>query len=61
MVLPVQPSSETPKADVAQAFFASMAVEIRRPGVGDNFKVYTRQLLLRAQELGLYKPAKEQK
>jgi hypothetical protein len=61
MVLPMQLGSESNSTDVAQKFFAGLAAEIRRPGVGENFKVYTQQLLLRAQEIQLYDPAKEAK
>lgn len=63
MVLPMQPSSDLApsKADVTQTFFESLALEIRRPAVGEHYREYTRQLLMRAQELGLYQPTKEQK
>jgi hypothetical protein len=40
----------------AQAFFAQLAAEARKPHFGDAFRDYQRALLLRAQEQGLYTP-----
>lgn len=39
-----------------QAFFAALATEARRPHFGDQAKEWTRALLLRAEEAGLYQP-----
>lgn len=39
-----------------QTFFSTMAAEARRPHFGDQAKEWTRSLLLRAEEAGLYHP-----
>ena len=43
--------------DKAQAFFASYAAESRRPHCSDRDKGWIANLLLRAEEAGLYSPA----
>jgi hypothetical protein len=40
----------------AQAFFASLAAEMRRPSYGEQSREFARALLLRAQEANLYTP-----
>jgi len=39
-----------------QGFFASLALELRKPHFGEHAKSLTTALLLRAQEAGLYTP-----
>lgn len=42
-----------------QCFFAQLATEARRPSYGEMQAGWTRSMLLRAQEAGLYDPTKE--
>jgi hypothetical protein len=44
---------------VAQSFFAQLAAETRRPHYGHHALEWTRALLIRAQECGLYDPTAE--
>jgi hypothetical protein len=46
-------------ATKAQAFFATLAAESRRPSFGEMQSGWTRNLLLRAQEAGLFDPTLE--
>ncbi len=50
---------EQQPADRAQEFFAALAAETRRPSFGDKDREFVRNLLLRAQEAGLFDPTKE--
>lgn len=40
----------------AQKFFESMLAESKKSHCGEHFQQYTRNLLVRAQEAGIYKP-----
>lgn len=44
----------------SQKYFADLAAEARKPHFGEHEKQFTRALLLRAEEAGLYTPDKEQ-
>lgn len=51
---------EAEGAGAAHLFFEELRKEALRPHCGEHFKQYTRALLLRAQEAGLYLPPTEQ-
>ncbi len=50
---------EPPQESKAQAFFARLLDETRRPSYGDAQRDFIRNLVLRAQEAGLYEPPRE--
>lgn len=59
---PVAPAPTAPRdtlRETAQEFFATLARETRKPHYGHQALSWTNSLLLRAQEAGLYDPAKE--
>ena len=43
----------------AQTFFAAISAETRRPSFGDRDREFVKNLLLRAQEAGLFDPSLE--
>lgn len=47
---------EMPLDAGAQKFFAELYTESRRPSYGDHSREFIRQILLRAEERGLYVP-----
>ena len=42
--------------EVSQQFFARLAAEMRRPSFGERDREVVKNILLRAQEAGLYRP-----
>ena len=48
-----------PIAIRVQTFFANLSAETRRPSFGDRDREYVKNLLLRAQEAGLFYPPRE--
>lgn len=53
-----EPAHETwiERHAATQAFFASLADEMRKPHFGEHAKQFTRNLLIRAEEADLYHP-----